>query len=45
MKLQNSAEAAASLNALQQCVLLTGHKIEVVNRLGTPVSPLDNAKD
>ena len=43
MKLSNSAEAAASLKALQECGLLTGHEIEVVNRLGEPDSPLDQA--
>lgn len=43
MKLQNSAEATASLHALQQCGLLTGHEVEVVNRLGAPDTPLDNA--
>jgi hypothetical protein len=43
MKLQNSAETAASLDALQQCGLLTRHEIEVVNRLGAPDTPPDNA--
>src|SRR5262245_49110164 len=43
MKLSNSAESAASLKALQECGLLTAHEIEVVNRLGEPDSPLDNA--
>lgn len=43
MKLRNSVEAAASLDALKQCGLLTGHEIEVVNRLGEPDSPLDQA--
>jgi alkylhydroperoxidase/carboxymuconolactone decarboxylase family protein len=43
MQLRNSAEAAASLNTLLQCGLLTGHEIEVVNRLGVPETPLDNA--
>jgi alkylhydroperoxidase/carboxymuconolactone decarboxylase family protein len=45
MKLRNNAEAAASLNTLQQCGLLNGHEIEVVNRLGKPDTPLDNAID
>ena len=43
MKLRNNAEAAASLNTLLECGLLTGHEVEVVNRLGAPDSPLDNA--
>jgi alkylhydroperoxidase/carboxymuconolactone decarboxylase family protein len=43
MKLRNSAEASASLKALQECGLLTGHEIEVVNRLGEPDSQLDPA--
>jgi len=43
MKLLNSTEAAASLKALQDCGLLSGHEIEVVNRLGEPDSPLDQA--
>jgi alkylhydroperoxidase/carboxymuconolactone decarboxylase family protein len=43
MKLRNSAEAAASLKALQACGLLDGHEVEVVNRLGEPDAPLDRA--
>lgn len=43
MKLRNNPEAAVSLDALQQCGLLTGHEIEVANRLGAPDSPLDDA--
>jgi alkylhydroperoxidase/carboxymuconolactone decarboxylase family protein len=43
MKLRNSAEAAASLKALQECGLLTGRELEVVNRLGAPDTPLDRA--
>ena len=43
MKLRNSPEAAASLKALQECGLLNGHEIEVVNRLGRPDTPLDRA--
>jgi alkylhydroperoxidase/carboxymuconolactone decarboxylase family protein len=43
MKLRNSADAAASLRALQECGLLSGREIEVVNRLGEPDSPLDRA--
>nr|WP_020468871.1 arsenosugar biosynthesis-associated peroxidase-like protein [Zavarzinella formosa] len=43
MKLRNSVEAAASLKALQECGLLNGHEIEVVNRLGKPDSPVDQA--
>ncbi len=43
MKLRNSAEAAASLKALQECGLLNGHELEVVNRLGEPDTPLDGA--
>lgn len=43
MKLRNSNEAAASLKKLQECGLLTDHEIEVVNRLGKPDSPLDQA--
>jgi alkylhydroperoxidase/carboxymuconolactone decarboxylase family protein len=34
MILRNSAEAAASLKALQECGLLNVHEIEVMNRLG-----------
>jgi alkylhydroperoxidase/carboxymuconolactone decarboxylase family protein len=43
MKLRNSPEAAAALEALHACGLLTDHEIEVVNRLGKPDSPLDRA--
>ncbi len=43
MKLRNSSEAAASLKVLQACGLLSGHEIEVVNRLGKPENPLDRA--
>src|SRR5262249_27018619 len=43
MKLRNSAGAAASLKALQECGLLTSREIEVVNLLGEPDSPLDPA--
>jgi hypothetical protein len=44
VKLRNSAEAAASLNALRQCGLLTGHEVEVVNRLGAHYSPFDERR-
>ena len=40
MKLRNSDEAAASLKTLQECGLLGGHEIDVVNRLGGPETPL-----
>lgn len=43
MQLRNSTEATASLNTLLQCGLLTGHEVEVVNRLGAPETPLANA--
>jgi alkylhydroperoxidase/carboxymuconolactone decarboxylase family protein len=43
MKLRNNDEAIASLKALQECGLLNGREIDVVNRLGTPDSPLDKA--
>jgi alkylhydroperoxidase/carboxymuconolactone decarboxylase family protein len=43
MKMRNNDEAISSLKALQECGLLNGHEIEVVNRLGAPDWPLDNA--
>jgi alkylhydroperoxidase/carboxymuconolactone decarboxylase family protein len=43
MKLRNNVEATSSLKALQECGLLNGHEIEVVNRLGAPDTPLDRA--
>jgi alkylhydroperoxidase/carboxymuconolactone decarboxylase family protein len=43
MKLRNSTEAVSTLMALKECGLLNGHEIAVVNRLGEPDAPLDQA--
>jgi alkylhydroperoxidase/carboxymuconolactone decarboxylase family protein len=43
MKLRNNDEAIASLKALQECGLLNGREIEIVNRLGASDTPLDSA--
>jgi alkylhydroperoxidase/carboxymuconolactone decarboxylase family protein len=42
MRLRNG-DAASSLKALQECGLLDGHEIEVVNRLGAHEAALDRA--
>jgi alkylhydroperoxidase/carboxymuconolactone decarboxylase family protein len=43
MKLRNNDEAISSLKALGESGLLNGYEIEVVNRLGVPDAPLDEA--